>query len=252
MKKIGFMGALDKSDLIVNIAKIIQILGNRVLVIDSSSIQKIKYIIPSIKPTKSYITTFEEVDFGIGFQNWEEVERYLGIRFVTNEESIEESVNDQNIITAKEKVDNKNDIYDYILIDVDSPEGLRNFTISDAEKNYFITKFDKFCLTKGMEIFQDLEEPIELTKVLFSYISCTKEDETYLDFISSYYQINWNDYEMYFKIVGEDNQIFEENQRIEKIRYRRLSQGYKDSLAYLVQDICKSSNMGKIKKAMKD
>lgn len=248
MKKIGFMGALDKSDLIVNIAKILQILGNRVLVIDSSSIQKIKYIIPSIKPTKSYITTFEEIDFGIGFQNWEEVEKYLGIRFVTNEESI----NDQNITTAKEKVDEKNDIYDYILIDVDSQEGLRNFTISNAERNYFLTKFDRFCLTKGMEIFQNLEEPIELTKVLFSYISCTKDDEAYLDFISSYYQINWNDYEMYFKISGEDNQVFEENQRIEKIRFRRLSQGYKDSLAYIVQDICKSNNIGKIKKAMKD
>ncbi len=248
MKKIGFMGALDKSDLIVNIAKVLQILGNRVLVIDSSSIQKIKYIIPSIKPTKSYITSYEEIDFGIGFQSWEEVERYLGIRFVTNEESI----NNLDMMKAEEKVDDKDDLYDYILIDIDTQDGLKNFIMNDAERKYFLTKFDKFCLTKGMEIFQNLEEPIELTKILFSYISCTKEDEAYLDFISSYYQINWNDYEMYFKIGGEDSQVFEENQKIEKIRFRRLSQGYKDSLAYLVQDICKSVNMGKIKRAMKD
>ena len=107
-------------------------------------------------------------------------------------------------------------------------------------------------MTKGIEIFEGLEEPMELTKVLFSYTSCTKEDEEYLDFISSYYQINWNDYEMYFKIQGDDNQVFEENQRLQKIRFKRLSQNFKDSLAYLIQDIRKTDSMGMIKKAMKD
>ena len=46
--------------------------------------------------------------------------------------------------------------------------------------------------------------------------------------------------------------VFEENQRFEKIKFRRLSLNYKESLAYVVQDINKKENMGKIKKAMKD
>lgn len=248
MKTIGFMGAIDKSDLITYVAKVLQIMGFKVLIIDTTSTQKIKYIIPSIKPTKSYITTFEEIDFGVGFSNWEEIEKYLGMRFEVNDEN--QSL-DSDELKTKEVVDRK-DIYDYVLIDVDSKEGFEKFNISTAENKYFFTKFDKYCLTRGIEIFEGLEEPTKLTKVLFSYTSCSKEDEEYLNFISSYYQIDWNDYEMYFKIQGEDSQVFEDNQRLQKIRFKRLGQNYKDSLAYLVQDIRKTDSMGKIKKAMKD
>ena len=55
MKTIGFIGAVDKADLITCVAKVLQTLGYKVLVIDTTSTQKIKYIIPTIKPTKSYI-----------------------------------------------------------------------------------------------------------------------------------------------------------------------------------------------------
>ncbi len=250
MKKIGFVGAIDKSDLMICVAKVLQLLGYKTLVIDTTSTQKIKYIVPSIKPTKSYITNFEDVDFGVGFSSWEEMERYLGIRFETNED--ESSQDGENSIEAKEKTEDKDELYDYILIDVDDKESLEKFDISNADKKYFLTKFDKYSLTKGMDIFSELEDPIELTKVLYSYSSCSKEDEAYLNFVSSYYQINWNDYEMYFRILGEDNQGFEENQKTQKIKFRRLSQTFKDSLAYLVQDISKADSMGKIKKAMKD
>ena len=248
MKKIGFIGAIDNSDLIINIAKVMDILGYKVLIIDSTTLQKMKYIVPSIDPTKSYITNFENIDFGIGFSSWEEVEKYLGIKYDTKEE---EFVKGKEEINKKIKKEEKGNHYDYVLIDVDSKNGLENFEIQDADKNYFLTKFDKYSLTKGIRIFEELKEPIELTKVLFSYTSCSKEEETYLEFISSYYQINWNDYEIYFKILGEDNQVFEENQRLEKIRLTRLSTNYKDSLSYLIQDICKAESMGKIKKAMK-
>ena len=80
----------------------------------------------------------------------------------------------------------------------------------------------------------------------------SKEDEEYLNFISLEYKINWNDYTMYFQILGEDNKIFEENQRLEKIRFKRLSVNYKESLAYVVQDITREQNLGRIKRVMKE
>ena len=76
MKKIGFIGAYDKANFIIYTAKILKLLEYKVLVVDASSIQKIKYIIPSINPTKSYITSFEDIDFAVGFDGWEEIERY--------------------------------------------------------------------------------------------------------------------------------------------------------------------------------
>ena len=57
---------------------------------------------------------------------------------------------------------------------------------------------------------------------------------------------------MYFQILGEDNKIFEENQRLEKIRFKRLSVNYKESLAYVVQDITGEQNLGRIKRVMKE
>lgn len=65
MKKIGFIGAYDKANFITYTAKLLNLLEYNVLVIDASATQKIKYIVPSINPTKSYITTFENVDFAI-------------------------------------------------------------------------------------------------------------------------------------------------------------------------------------------
>lgn len=241
MKKIGFMGAFDKTNFIIYTAKILKTLNYKILVIDASCVQKVKYIIPSINPTKSYITDFENIDFAVGFENWDEIERYLGIKFDTNEEEEKD----------KEKTKNIQNLYDYVLIDIDSSEGLENFEMETADKNYFVTSFDMFSLKKGMSIFQNLKIPMNLTKILFSY-EASKEDEEFLNYISLEYKIRWNEYTMYFQILGEDNKIFEENERLEKIRFKRLSPIYKESLAYVVQDINKEENLGKIRRTMKD
>ena len=237
MKKIGFMGAYDKANFITYTAKVLSLLGYKILVVDASSIQKIKYIIPAINPTKSYITSFEDIDFAVGFESWEEIERYLGIKFDTNDEEIKEKTNDE--------------MYDYILMDIDSTEKLESFNMEKADKNYFVTSFDLFSLKKGIDIFKNVIRPIDLTKIEFAY-ETSKEDEEYLNYISMEYRVNWNNYVLYFQILGDDNKVFEENQRIEKIRFRRLSINYKESLAYVIQDICKNENISKIRRTMKD
>ena len=65
MIKIGFVGAYDKTDIILYIAKIISLIGKKVLVIDSTINQKAKYVVPVINPTKSYITEFEGMDIAV-------------------------------------------------------------------------------------------------------------------------------------------------------------------------------------------
>ena len=236
MKKIGFMGAYDKANFMIYTAKVLRLLDYKVLVVDASSVQKIKYIIPAINPTKSYITSFADIDFAVGFEEWAEVERYLGIRYDSNETEVTKA---------------NTDIYDYVLIDIDSAERLESFEMENADKNYFVTSFDMFSLKKGIDIFKNVIRPMDLTKIEFAY-ETSKEDEDYLNYISLEYRVNWNNYVFYFQILGEDNKVFEENQRLEKIRFRRLSIGYKESLTYVIQDICKNENPSKIKRTMKD
>jgi len=123
--------------------------------------------------------------------------------------------------------------------------------MENADKNYFVTSFDMFSLKKGIDIFKNVIRPMDLTKIEFAY-ETSKEDEDYLNYISLEYRVNWNNYVFYFQILGEDNKVFEENQRLEKIRFRRLSIGYKEALTYVIQDICKNENPSKIKRTMKD
>ena len=78
MKKIGFIGAYDKTDLLLNIAKILTTMNNRTLIIDSTINQKAKYVVPAIDPTISYITSFEDIDVAIGFNDLDEIKRYTG------------------------------------------------------------------------------------------------------------------------------------------------------------------------------
>lgn len=243
MKKIGFIGAFDKSNFIIYVAKLLELLGYKILVVDATSGQKIKYIVPSINPTKAYITDFENIDFAVGFESWKDIEKYLGVRFDTNlEDEIEDQIN-------KEKNETKVS-YDYVLLDVDESEKIESFDINNIENNYFVTSFDIYSLRKGVSILKGFNDT-KLTKILFSY-ETSKEDEIYLNHMTMEYKIEWNEYTIYFQIFGEDNIVFEENQRLEKIRYRRLSQNYKDSLAYVVQDIDKKQNLGSIKKLMKE
>ena len=73
MKKIGFIGAYDKTDLILNLAKLITAMGKSVLMIDSTFNQKARYVVPVIEPTISYITSFEDIDVAVGFDNVETI-----------------------------------------------------------------------------------------------------------------------------------------------------------------------------------
>ena len=224
MKKIGFIGAYDKTDMILNIAKIMTTMGNRVLVIDSTVNQKAKYIVPVINPTTSYITNFEDIDVAVGFDNPEQIKQYLGI---SGEETN----------------------YDICLIDVDSIDRIKKFNITKADKNFFVTAFDLYSLKKGLEILSELKEPMSLTKILFAK-EVLKEDDDYLNFLSLGYKVIWDEERIYFPIENGDWTAITENQRVAKIKFRKLSAQYKDSLTFIVLEALNASETS-VRRAMK-
>ena len=226
MKTIGFIGAYDKIDYIIYIAKIMTTLGKKVLIIDSTTKQKARYIVPVINPTISYVTEFEEIDIAVGFQNIEDIKKYIG---VSDDGKLE---------------------YDYILIDADNAEGIEIFKLKEADKNYFVTSFDVYSLKKGIEAFAKLTEPITLTKILFSK-EMTKEEDDYLNFISLGYKIKWKQDRIYFPIENGDLSAIYENQRVAKIKFRKLSTQCIDSLLYITEQILKDVNTNELRKAIK-
>ena len=226
MKKISFIGVYDKTDFILYLAKIITAVGKKVLVVDTTTNQKARYIVPAISPTVSYITEFEEIDVAVGFENFNTIKNYLG---VSEEKELE---------------------YDYILLDIDDGKALENFEIQPMDNNYFVTGFDVYSLKKGLEIFNNVKEQFKLTKLLYSKMMLKEEDD-YLNFLARGLKIVWKDTRVYLPIENGDASVIAENQRLAKIKFKNLSQQYKESLLFVAEETMNDVSGSQIRRAVR-
>lgn len=226
MKKIGFIGVYDKTDLIINVAKILTTTKKKVLIVDATMLQKSRYIVPVINPTKMYVTEYEDIDVAIGFSNFDDIKKYLGT-------------------PVEQELD-----YDIVFVDTDNIQGYKQFDLQDAEKRYFVTSFDLYSLKKGLEALIGLENMTSLTKVYFSK-DMLKEDDDYLNYLSKEYKVIWEEEKIYFPIENGDLSVIYENQRVAKVGFRKLSIQYKDGLAYIAEQILGNGSDGEIRRAIK-
>ena len=227
MKNFCFIGAFDKLDLMLYVAKIIENLGKSVLIIDATNVQKSRYIVPTINPTKSYITRFENIDIAIGFNSYDEIEKYIGF-------------------TEEQKMK-----YDYILVDADNQEMFNEFNNEKTFKNYFVTSFELYSIRKGLETIKKITKPIKVKKVLFSR-EMKEEDNYYLEYIALGHKIIWEDDFINFPYETQDIEAMIENQKNFKIRLKGLTQQYKISLEYLITDMIPDINITNLRRIMKN
>ena len=226
MKKISFIGAYDKTDLIIYIARILVGMKKKVLVIDATINQKAKYVVPVINPSKTYVTEFEGIDVAVGFNKITEIKNYIGI---TEEENLN---------------------YDYVLYDIDSSESFNNYNIEDSIEKYFVTSFDLYSLKKGIEILASTNKELKLTKVYFAR-EVHKEDDEYLNFLAKDYNIEFNEEKIYFPFEMGDQTTIAENQRVSKIKLKKLTQSYKEGLMYIIEQIMEDNEIGNLRKVFR-
>ena len=217
MEKINFIGAYDKTDSIMYIAKILTEMKKKVIIVDATITQKSKYVIPTVENKNEYITNYSNIDFAIGFTNYNDIKTYLGMP--------------QSAAFT----------YDYMLIDIDNSDLLNNFDVYSSKKTYFVTSFDLYALKKGVEVLKRLSLPVEIMKVYFSNLMSQSEDD-YFNYIATGCRVKWNQEKIYFPLLNEDLDVIKENQLLSKIRFKGLSNEYKMSLIEWTQDICGDSN----------
>lgn len=227
MKKIGFIGAYDKTDVVLSVAKILTMARKKVLVIDNTITQKSKYVVPVINPTKTYVTSHEDFDVAVGFENLGKLKQYLGLE------------------------DNEPLEYDFLIIDTDSFEGIVGFGLQSADKNYFVTSFDSYSLKKGIEILSQLGVPTRITRIFYSR-DMLKEEEDYFDYLSLGIKAIWNEEKLYFLLENGDLSAIMENQRISKIKFKNMSNEYKENIQFLVNDIDEEIGEKNIKNMIKE
>ena len=216
MKQIGFIGAYDKINLLLYIAKVLTMFNKKVLIIDATTIQKARYIIPTLNPSASYITNFENIDVTVGLYSAENVCSYIGVNSF-------EQLN-----------------YDYVFIDIDHPNMFSRFHINANDTNFFVTAFDLYTLKKGVEILSGIPMPLNLTKVLFSSGSLETEDN-YLNFLTLGMRLQWEEKMICFSLDNMDREIIINNEKSETISLKNISKEYKNSLAFIVSYISQIS-----------
>lgn len=227
MKTISFIGAYDKTDLLLYLAKIFTTMGKKVLIIDTTILQKAKYIVPVISPAKAYVTSYEDIDIAVGLYNYTSIKSYLGLP-------------EHAVLT-----------YDYIFIDVDSIEEMRNFNISETNKKYFVTGFDSYSLKRGLEILAGMGETLELKKVLFSK-NISYEEEEYFNYLALGTKVKWDDETIYFPLEQGDQGVIIENQMVQKIKFKKLTELYKESLLYIANELVEDkADVMNLKRAFK-
>ena len=227
MKKVGFVGVYDKTDLILSIAKILVKAGKRVLVIDATILQKAKYIVPNILPTRNYITSYDDIDVAIGFNNIIQVKQYIGLE-------------------ENEKLE-----YDFVLIDIDNLEGANNFEIASFDKNYFITSFDGYSLKKGIELLRNLNNSLRMERIFYSK-EMLKEEEEYFNYLTLDLKIDWEENKLYFLLDNGDLSAQMENHLVQNIKFKNLSNEYKENVTFLTNELSPDIGERTIRKIIKE
>ena len=223
MKKIAFIGGYDKSDLILYIAKILAVAGKKVIYVDTTLMQKTRYIVPTMTPAQKYVTTYDGIDIAIGFETMQDLKNYF---------STEEDLK-----------------YDFFLGDFDAPSPYVNMGFRSVDLHYFVTSFDVFSLQRGANVLKAFKEPTTVTKVLFT-TNPESEEKEYLDFVSMSYKVKWNEDIIFFPFDTSDLYAIYENQRFSKVKFGNLSMGYIDSMTWMAEQIS-GLPKGTIRKAIK-
>ncbi len=207
MEQVGFIGAYDKKDLLINIAKVLTNLNKKVLIVDATMMQRFRYIVPRIANAKNniYISDYLGVDVALGFMNFNGIMQYLG-----------QELN-----------------YDYALIDTDNIQTLNSFMLPKITKNFFVTSYDEYELQRGLEIFKFLMQPMQVYKVIYS-ANINNKEESYLNHLVEGTNITWKKEKIEFADTVNDRKAILDDQISKEVNLKKFSGTYKDSLEYLI------------------
>ena len=208
MEQIGFIGFYDKKDILLNISKIYSCIGKRTLVVDATMMQRMRYIVPNVSANHSitYVSEYEGTDVAVGFMNLGQIAQYLG----TNQLN-----------------------YDFIIIDSDNIQTMYSFMIPSMKKIFYVTSYDKFEVEKSKELFENINKPLQLTKVIISSNLNANEDKYLVHTLENNLIKFDRKVEVLFEDTDRNRAATLQIQLVQNISFKNYTSTYKDSLEYL-------------------
>jgi len=216
MKKILFIGAADKSDLLLSICKVLASSGSRVLLVDGTVGKKLRYSINHFKDDQAVIE-FEGFDVSLSFGNISEVEGYL---------------NEQD----------QNEQYDTLIVDTDANDFLTYADYKNANMRIIVTSYEKYCMDQNEVIISSIystdDKPgqVEVDRIIVNSVECGI-DEDYLNMQLANYYIIWPEESFYLPFDEVNYAIKIRNQHNKRINFKRVSRAYLSVIGEISQKI---------------
>ena len=233
-KVIGLVGYVNKTELIINLAKVLTIAGKSVLVIDGTVEERLRYTIPAFNDSeKEYLVNFDGVDYALGFKSIAGIKEYICTK--TSDA----------------------DTYDYILIDIDNVNSYNDYRKGEAfAKTFFFIEYLNISFGKNIDLLKAITsyeesdvKPI-LTQVLYKqYV--TRTSAKYFENKIVEYPVEWNErfYELPF--LDQDKIADIEMQQSGYIDLNRHTKQFVNMITDMASDIIGDIQAGEIRKMIK-
>ena len=206
MEQVGFIGAFDKKDIILNVGRTIAYCGKKTLIVDATSLQRLKYIVPSTQngTTPTYVSEYQGMDVALGFMNLMQVQNYLG-----------------------KQLD-----YDFILVDTDNAQTMNSFMVPRMKRVFFCTSYDIYDTKRGVELLKFVQTPLRITKLVLSPDLSAPQKALLNSLIKKIPNISWADEQVIIADEMADRRNTLENQLTNRLMMKKYTETYKAGIEY--------------------
>ena len=209
MKKLCFVGGMDKLDIIKYVATIIRgatMEQKSCLIVDFTEVQKTRYLIPSIEITKpekgqKYMTTEAKVDIAVGYSNYGEL--------------VEAGILEN-------------------IFDIDNSDALASIPLDVDDRVFMMTTLDIYSLEKAVEAFHGYHSDKEVSRVIFGK-KVTSQSMNYISYLTKDLNVRYEEHIITFPYDNGDLTIIHENQRARRLNLKPFSNQFKTALSSLVE-----------------
>ena len=234
-KIIGLVGYVNKSELVINLAKTLSITGKKVLVIDGTLEERLRYTIPAFNNSeKEYLTNFDGVDYALGFSSMDGIKEYICTK--TSDA----------------------DTYDIILLDIDNAETYAGFRqgMDEFTRTYFFIEYLNISFGRNVEILKTLtsfyeegKKPI-LTRVIYKQYVSRASDKYFTKLIEDY-EVEWNERDYELPFLEQDKIADIEMQQSGYIDLNRHTKQFVGLMADITSEILGDVTSADIKRMLK-
>ncbi|MFC0213335.1 hypothetical protein ACFFK0_12875 [Paenibacillus chartarius] len=216
MKKVVFFGAPDKSHLLLVLGKLLTVLDQKVLIVDSTLAQSMQGYLPQVEFSNS-LREFEGFDVATGLITSAQLER-----------SIRQTVDEA--------------AYDIMLLDTDHTEFVKGQELPGYDKRVWCSNYSRLGMQINANLMQRLclheaeGQPLSFYKLITPTLPITIP-ESYIDSLLPQQAVRWEDAVFRFPLDERDMSVELDNQHHGRINIKRLTGTYRRTVLDMLQQL---------------